>query len=98
MTIDAMADKATLDRATRTVFGVLGARATHQVHDSAFLIDTYLREETELGRSLASSWALLFSASANLAFSLLEQDAIARSKPLKTRLNEWSYEHAQSLK
>lgn len=88
---------ATLERATRTVFGILAARDTNSVADANFLIDSYLQEEVELGRTTESSWALLVSASCNVAASLMHEDAARNHTSVSKRVNHWSAEHARSL-
>jgi hypothetical protein len=91
------ADVATLERATRTVFGVVTAHAHGNVDDAAFLLSDYMSEETSLGRSPSSSWALLFSASTTWINLLVSEEARRLNSTPAKRINEWSARHARSL-
>lgn len=90
-------DKATYERAQRTVLGVQAAKANGSTNDVNFLIECYMREEMELGRTNASAWALLFSASVNWIDALFDQDAVHHRTTKAKRINQWSMEHARSL-
>jgi hypothetical protein len=95
--MSALEDKASLDRATRTVFGVVTAHAHGNVDDAAFVLNSYMLEEMNLGRSQSSSWALLFSASTNWVNKLIEEEAARLNSTPAKRVNNWSARHARSL-
>ena len=90
-------DTATYVRAQRTVIGVQAAKAANNRDDVNFLIQTYLTEEMELGRPLASAWTMLFSASTNWLDALMAEDAERHGVSKAKRINEWSMKHAMDL-
>lgn len=90
-------DSAAMERATRTVFGVVTARQLGNVDDAAFVLNAYLHEETMTGRSIPSSWAILFSAAATWIDMLLQAEAHTMNTTPVKRINHWSAVHARSL-
>lgn len=94
MSANPQADMDTMFRAQRTVLGVVKARQIDSQNDAALLINGYLEEETAKGRSIASSWALLFSASTVWLDALIRTDAAHHKTTPATRLSELAVSHA----
>ena len=90
-------DDEALDRALRTVFGVVTARQLGNADDAAFVLDAYLREETA-NRPLPNAWALLFTAATGWIIALLTEEATRMNTTPMKRVNSWSARHARSLK
>lgn len=87
-------DAATLERAQRVVLGVVKAHQSDNPGDAALMITAYLGEETALGRSVSSAWAILFSASTLWLSALINTDAAHHHVTPGTRLTELSVAHA----
>ena len=88
------ADQATMVRGQRVVLAVVKARQSDSAEDAALMINAYLAEETALGRSVGSAWAMLFSAATVWLAAMIESDAIHHGTTAGHRLSELALAYA----
>jgi hypothetical protein len=87
-------DESAFLRAQRVVLGVVKARQTDTPYDAGLMINSYLVEETQLGRSIDSAWALLFAAATVWLTAMIESDAVHHEITPAERLTELALTHA----